>query len=497
MNKIKIGFLTCTIAIIALLSSLMGATYAWFTDLESSDNNTVVSGTLDANAYWMDGTTDPSSEAWVELKQGPVFNYDKWEPGYVEARHLQITNEGNLPFRYKMILMANGNTSALADVIDVYYIEGATQVSNRNEVANFVKLGTLSEIITDENGIASGIILPQGATAQNNENVGSRDFTIVLKMQESANNDYMNLSIGSTFSIKLFATQLDENAEYPSTSVAVSTNEALSEAVNAGKPLTLTSDISGYKTKISESAEIDLGGNTLTASSTFTVEKSLTLSNGTFSASDKYIDIRPVEDAEFIFTDVNFVNTNKSKTSGTNGTNRVKQIIKLIPPVAGVTSTLVFKNCTFENAALYFNGLSGIQTNVNITFENCTFSALDGKSKLLEFNSYMNGEINIINCTFDIQGTCGNVNLISVKDSSSDYYTVNAINNTLIANKATPYTYNAELGETVVDNVQIDYYGAKNYCLFDYRYMTQGYTVVNEVGTVVEGEIAIPSIQKT
>ena len=492
MNRLKLGFLTCTVAIILLLTSLVGATYAWFTDLESSDNNTVISGTLDANAYWMSGKEDPSQGAWTEFKSGAVFNYDKWEPGYVESKHIKITNEGNLPYRYKMILVANGEVSALADVIDVYQIEGATQISSRNDVASLVKIGTLSEIITDENGIASGIILPAGSTANEGEFVESRDFTIVLKMQEGAGNEYMNMSIGSTFSIKLFATQIDENAEYPSTAVAVSSLSDLAENVNAGKPIVLTSDISGYNTKITESAEVDLGGNTLTAS-TFTVQKSFSLSNGTFSASDKYIDIRPVEDSEYIFTDVKFVNTHKAKTSSNSGTNRVKQIVKLIPPVAGVTTTLVFKDCTFENAALYFNGLSGAQTNVNITFENCTFNALDGSSKLLEFQSYMNGEINIINCTFNIQGTCDNVHLISVKDSSSDYYTVNAINNTLIANKATPYTYNAELGETLVDNVQISYYGAKNYCLFDYRQMTQGYTVVNEEGTIIEGEIAIAS----
>ena len=50
--------------------------------------------------YYADGTVAVPAEdsGWKDASNAAIFNYDKWEPGYTEARHIKIKNEGNLAF---------------------------------------------------------------------------------------------------------------------------------------------------------------------------------------------------------------------------------------------------------------------------------------------------------------------------------------------------------------------------------------------------------------
>ena len=179
-------------------SMLIGTTFAWFTDSVTSANNIIKSGNLDIEMYWVDGTEDPTNASWTDASTGAIFNCDKWEPGYVEVRHIKIANEGSLALKYKVNIVANGEVSDLADVIDVYYVDPAIQVADRATLANAPKLGTLTEVLEGLGESGNGTL--EAGTADT--------ITIALKMQESAGNEYMNKSIGSDFSIQLVATQL-------------------------------------------------------------------------------------------------------------------------------------------------------------------------------------------------------------------------------------------------------------------------------------------------
>ena len=179
-------------------SMLIGTTFAWFTDSVTSANNIIKSGNLDIEMYWADGTEDPTNASWTDASTGAIFNCDKWEPGYVEVRHIKIANEGSLALKYKVNIVANGEVSDLADVIDVYYVDPAIQVADRATLANAPKLGTLTEVLEGLGESGNGTL--EAGTADT--------ITIALKMQESAGNEYMNKSIGSDFSIQLVATQL-------------------------------------------------------------------------------------------------------------------------------------------------------------------------------------------------------------------------------------------------------------------------------------------------
>ena len=186
------------LALVLCFSMLIGMTFAWFTDSITSGNNIIQSGNLDVEMYWAKGTQDPASATWHDASKGAIFNNDKWEPGYVEVRHIKIANVGSLSLEYKVLFVANGEVSKLADVIDVYYIDPAVKVAKRDNLANAPKLGTLTEVLSVLDETGSGYL----ASGE------SDTITIALKMQESAGNEYQKLALcESGFSIQLIATQ--------------------------------------------------------------------------------------------------------------------------------------------------------------------------------------------------------------------------------------------------------------------------------------------------
>ena len=195
----KRALLLSVISIILCATMLVGTTLAWFTDSITSSGNLIKSGTLEVGMYWTDGTKDvPENEdSWADASKYPIFNYDKWEPGYSEIRHIKIRNEGSLAFKYQVNVIANGEVTALANVIDVYYVDPAVRIEGREGLTEQYRLGTLAEVLEGMSRTASGVLL-----AGKEENI-----TIALKMRETAGNEYQGMSIGSDFTIQLLATQ--------------------------------------------------------------------------------------------------------------------------------------------------------------------------------------------------------------------------------------------------------------------------------------------------
>ena len=215
----KKALISSIFALIMCFSMLLGTTFAWFTDSVTSANNIIASGNLDVALHWADGTkTVPAkgSADWTDASKTAIFDYELWEPGYVQVRHVKISNEGTLALKYQVQIVANGEVSDLADVIDVYYVDPAVQVADRAALANTPKLGTLTEVLENLGDTGNGTL-----------EAGEADtITIALKMQEDADNKYQNLSIGSDFSVIVLATQLaseddsfdnqyDKDAKYP------------------------------------------------------------------------------------------------------------------------------------------------------------------------------------------------------------------------------------------------------------------------------------------
>ncbi len=104
MTKTKTAkaLLASVLALVLCLSMLIGTTFAWFTDSVTSANNIIKSGNLDVTMDWADGTKAvpaADSEEWTDASVGAIFNYELWEPGYTEVRHIQIANVGSLALK--------------------------------------------------------------------------------------------------------------------------------------------------------------------------------------------------------------------------------------------------------------------------------------------------------------------------------------------------------------------------------------------------------------
>ena len=196
--SIKKSLISSVLSLALCISMLIGTTFAWFTDQVTSENNIIQAGDLDVEMYWAEGKDDPSNATWQDASQGAIFNNDKWEPGYTEVRHIKIENKGSLALQYKIIIVANGEVTNLADVIDVYYLDPAAQITDRSQLNSDNKLGTLSDVLANLEESATGYL----------SNGASDTITLALKMQESAGNEYKNVALcEGGFSVQLLATQ--------------------------------------------------------------------------------------------------------------------------------------------------------------------------------------------------------------------------------------------------------------------------------------------------
>ena len=214
----KLTLLGAVVALLLCFAMLLGTTYAWFTDSVTSSGNIIKTGKLKVAMQWANGTENPNSAdtTWTNAAAGAIFEYDKWEPGYVQVRHIRIANIGNLALHYELRIVVNGDLETvdndghtLADAIDVYYADPAVKVNGRDELTDANKIGNLAGILngmmTGTNNTAAGDLLPGEDTADNNS---IDTVTIALKMRESAGNEYQEKELGGSFSVQLLATQL-------------------------------------------------------------------------------------------------------------------------------------------------------------------------------------------------------------------------------------------------------------------------------------------------
>ena len=82
-RRLRQSLISAVLVLAMLFSSLVGTTFAWFTDQVSSAGNIIQAGTLKADL--LHKTSDGQ---WISLKQESehkVFDYDKWEPCYRRA----------------------------------------------------------------------------------------------------------------------------------------------------------------------------------------------------------------------------------------------------------------------------------------------------------------------------------------------------------------------------------------------------------------------------
>ena len=197
MNKTKKSLLMSAISLLLCISMLIGSTFAWFTDSVSSAGNKIQSGTLKVDLELLDKETGK----WNSLKksQAPIFNYDKWEPGYVDTKVLKVENEGNLALKWVAKFYSEYQLSILADVIDVYVRPSASEISYPTDrsLEGYTCVGNLRTFINSIEETTWGTLEAKEASY----------LGIALKMREEAGNEYQGLSLGGAFDIRIYATQ--------------------------------------------------------------------------------------------------------------------------------------------------------------------------------------------------------------------------------------------------------------------------------------------------
>ncbi len=222
-TSLKMRLISAALVLVMLVSSLVGTTFAWFTDSVTSTGNQIQTGTLRADLL------HKVEDKWVSLKENPehkVFNYDKWEPGYTLVEQLKVTNNGTLALKYRLSVDVAADTAVLgengenlADVIDVYVLYGESDAADFAAItadgSKWVHKGTLAQAMSKPAEFMGGE-LTAGTAAP---------LAIALHMQESAGNAYQELSVGDIY-VNLIAAQMssesdsfgpdyDQKAEWP------------------------------------------------------------------------------------------------------------------------------------------------------------------------------------------------------------------------------------------------------------------------------------------
>ncbi len=420
----KRSLLASVLSVVLCVAMLVGTTFAWFTDSVTSGNNKIQAGNLNIDLLVKDENGTYQS---VKENNAPIFNYDKWEPGYTVVKNVKVSTKGNLALKYTMNIVAEGEVSALADVIDVYYAASEVNVTDR-ELAGLTKLGTLRDVLEGkENTVVNDTLIPD----ENN----TEDFaTIALKMREEAGNEYQGMSIGE-FDLQIVATQYtyeedsfgndyDANANAEAVfgkDIVEKLNDPSVSEVVAGGNIDMNSkdfqESNGNCTVvIPDGKTLDLNQNTVIRPEggsgnglSFKAGTTGTVKNGTVFAQGDMCAVDIGEGATVHFEDINFE-------------GHGNEILK-VRAAASEKTTVIFRNCTFNNAPVTLSGRNGA-TEIDIQFVNCAFTgtykmydeqgnALTDPHGNVHYTQYLinatsyylYGNVKIENCTFDFDAS--------------------------------------------------------------------------------------------
>ena len=181
----KRALILSLLSMVICVSMLIGSTFAWFTDSATANVNEIKSGNLDVDLEMLTKDENETEATWKSadgkklqfLVNGEVpaeGTQILWEPGCTYSLpKLRVVNKGNLALKY---------------IIEITGINGDAKL---NKVIDWTI-----------NGVTLGNTF---ASLKANE---SSEFTIEGHMQETAGNEYRNLSING-IGITVYATQLD------------------------------------------------------------------------------------------------------------------------------------------------------------------------------------------------------------------------------------------------------------------------------------------------
>ena len=419
-NQTKRTLLMSIMALILCFTMLLGTTYAWFTDSVTSSGNKIVSGSLKVDLEVL----DEDNTTWTSVKESnaAIFNYSNWEPGYTQVKVLRVANEGSLALKWYAKLVSTNGVSDLANVIDVYVKEDVTAYpTDRNDLTGWTCVGTLMSFINSIESTTTGTL-----EAYTSESLG-----IAFKMQESAGNEYQEMTLGE-FDIIILATQLtseddafgtgyDKDAFYADAYVT-SSEELAAALANGGTvaimndienvPVNTTAPYSNYYGIAQNGGVLDGNGNTLdfdlgemkngkydnygimTSGGTIKnveitgVFRGIMIMNPT---EDVYIDNVVIGGDEDMCYAIN-----TGEGDGTHSLVVSNSTIKGWSSYGTAIKDLTFTNCTFAQGEYYTDVFGRIvKPYVDTVFENCEFNS----KFYIDLSAFEGEKIVLKNCT--------------------------------------------------------------------------------------------------
>ena len=421
---------TNIISLVMCVAMLMGTTFAWFTDNSTTKVNTIKAGKLDVALMMYEGNDWQSAQEdeWVDA-EGKTLSFKVanttatdllWEPGATfEIPALKIVNKGTLALKFKVMVTGVTGDADLAEVIDVYKVETNSST----------KIGTLSELMNDNDGAAYGNLIGGAETPV---------YKLAFKMQETAGNMYQEKSI-ENIAVTLVATQdtvefdsyyntYDKDAEYP----IIGTKD-LQEAIKEGKNVNFTSDVNIKKNELGSNAYgvtgitqlnggvIDGNGYTLSVKSYGTWDSAINTTGGTIKNlivdsgfRGIFINHNSSHSEPVILEDVIIdgptytISCDQGTNSGLTATNST---FNGWTSYAATIGDVEFVNCNFGEGS----GYKFMRPYAKTTLTNCNFSAgyeIDSRAATTLIDCKLDGVlITEENLATLVTGNIGNVTI--------------------------------------------------------------------------------------
>lgn len=185
-----------------------------------SDRKTAVSKKIKADGIdidfcvlGLDGTA-PDEYTSVRTNDNPLFNYDKWSPGFTAVRTIKVASSHGEQVKYNVKVSVLPikeqksmlNLSELSKQIEVYRLLCDTQEElpsvSDSDISSLEYIGTLSQV------------LEKGATVFYDTlslETDTEDFAIVaLRMSDDANGNFESIAVSNYFDLTLYAFELNE-----------------------------------------------------------------------------------------------------------------------------------------------------------------------------------------------------------------------------------------------------------------------------------------------
>ena len=347
----KSALLMSFTSLLLCFAMLAGSTFAWFTDTATTGVNKIVAGNLKVDIVGETGDDHLDTLKFTKAGTAEAEAQILWEPG---CRYLtegfRIANKGNLALKWKAEINKDNIKNGKADSEE-------TPSKSLLDVIDF-------SVVTSQAEDAKAIAIEDFVGHLAKEKTSDETYYIKAHMQETAGNDYQNLTLEG-ITITVYATQdtvendsfdnkYDENAQYPDvayTAVSAPTAEDVAAGIN---PLA--------NALISASAETGVTGE---------VKQEIVadLAAGTFKLTDKEGTVRDAV---------------KGMEVTLNGAGADKTTYEVKKPGATGEGTADYsfdgaKAVVFKNMTIEFRANTDYQGFVRagaIRFENCTIKGM-------------------------------------------------------------------------------------------------------------------------